>query len=114
MEGVGNGLRFHWEGYHLDSKKNFLTSQGRRPNIFPQRRVPGNGKCWRQRTLVKTPQHTQEREEGKEEKGGSERALGEFLFLCSLKWRGASIAQLTNFFPNSLCKIRLLPEGGPF
>lgn len=64
--------------------------------------------------LVKTSQHTQEREQGKEEKRGSARALGEFLFLCSLKRRGASIAQLTNFFPNSLCEIWLLPEGGPF
>ena len=77
-------VRFHWEGYHLDSKKNFLTSQGRRPNIFPQRRVPGNGKCWRQRPLVKTPQHTQEREEGKEEKKKALRGHWENSYFCAL------------------------------
>lgn len=101
-------------GVAFGFEEEFSPNVGHPLSASPQRRVLGNGKGWKQRTLVKTPQQTQEREEGKEGTRGSERALGVFVLLRSLRRRGASIAQLTNFFPNSLCKIWLLPEGGPF
>lgn len=47
--GVGNRLEIQWEGYSLDSKKNFLPFQGGRVHIFLFTRKsrlehPGSGK----------------------------------------------------------------------
>lgn len=103
--GGGSGLGLHWEGWHLILRI-FLPRLETRYQSLPARRVPGNGKGWRHPS-------TSRREEGKEGKRGL-RGHWEHSYFCALSGGGASIAQLTNFFPNLLCEIWLLPEGGPF
>lgn len=93
--GVGNGRRSQWEGYNLVSK-NFLTFQGRRPNIFLSSKK-GPWKPWEWKGLgaedgsEDTPAHSKESKKGKGgKKWGYERAR-ENSYFCALS-RGEGLA----------------------
>lgn len=115
--GVGNRLEIQWEGYRLDSKKNFLPFQGRRASgtLFTRKshlEHPGSGKRWGQGVVVRTPQQSHE-EGGVGPRVRSSESTGRVLMsVLSQEERGRASAN--ELLPKFSVREWAAPRGGSF